>query len=487
MFWDIAKREILDSLMSLKFVLALLIASVLMVVGGLGFIRSDYNVRLNRYSDDVTHQMEGIRNNCGNLSTLATEGPGRLHKRPNPFEFCVSDREKWLPGNIDCSTHRSHGVGRKDFSYSWKSVWVISYHGDRPLKNPFIRDFMNIDWSFTIGVILSFVAIIFTFDSISGERERGTLPLLLSNSVPKSSVILGKFVSALITISIPLLIGVIINLLIVDFSGTASVSGLDLGRIGVILVVSLVYLSLFISLGILVSASFGRSPLSLITLLLVWAIFTIVIPNSLGVLSARLRRAPSINELSERHGALRENLKGRYPEEKLYASSPSESPPEIGALRLWADYLTDESSGYTDINNWFVDKQLRQVRFGRMIARVSPTALYNYALEAIAGIGFPRHVAFIEQVRNYRQVFIDFMRTADRADPGSYHIYPVKEGISQKTVDFESVPKFKENLSLGYSINRALVDIAFLGIGAVVAFMLAYLSFIRSGVTAIIV
>ena len=65
-----------------------------------------------------------------------------------------------------------------------------------------------------IGYVLSLIAILFTFDSISGERERGTLRLMLANSIPRHTVLLGKFLGALISISAPLTLAVLMNLLI---------------------------------------------------------------------------------------------------------------------------------------------------------------------------------------------------------------------------------------------------------------------------------
>ena len=41
--------------------------------------------------------------------------------------------------------------------------------------------------------MLSFLALVFTFDAISGEVERGTLRLTLSNSVARGTVLAGKF------------------------------------------------------------------------------------------------------------------------------------------------------------------------------------------------------------------------------------------------------------------------------------------------------
>ena len=64
-------------------------------------------------------------------------------------------------------------------------------------------NYIEIDWGVVTAVLLSFMGILFTFDSISGEQERGTLRLMLSNSVSRSAVICGKFLGAFFTIAMP--------------------------------------------------------------------------------------------------------------------------------------------------------------------------------------------------------------------------------------------------------------------------------------------
>ena len=65
-------------------------------------------------------------------------------------------------------------------------------------------DSTDVDWGNIISIVLSLVAILFTFDAISSEKEHGTLRLTLSNSISRGAVLVSKFLAALLTISIPL-------------------------------------------------------------------------------------------------------------------------------------------------------------------------------------------------------------------------------------------------------------------------------------------
>ena len=89
-----------------------------------------------------------------------------------------------------------------------------------PLKNKggSVVQRIKIDWVF-IGILMSFFAILFTFDAIAGERARGTLSLMMSNTVSRGQVLFGKYIGAFVTLMVPLLISILMNLLIIHFSG----------------------------------------------------------------------------------------------------------------------------------------------------------------------------------------------------------------------------------------------------------------------------
>ena len=51
-------------------------------------------------------------------------------------------------------------------------------------SNPVFSVFGALDLTFIVKIVLSLFAILFTYDAIVGEKERGTLKLTLSNRVP---------------------------------------------------------------------------------------------------------------------------------------------------------------------------------------------------------------------------------------------------------------------------------------------------------------
>ena len=207
----------------------------------------------------------------------------------------------------------------------------------------------------------------------------------------------------------------------------------------------------------------------------------VLIPNTMGALASSFQQVPSRSEVSRLKEAKLDEIHERYwKDSKLFQfGSPSDNPPNIEALRTWAGYLTERADTKSRFDDEHLDKQFAQVGFTQQITRLSPAAVYKYALESLAGTGFARHKRFIQQARRYRKLFVDFIKSEDSADNESYHVYLVKEGLSQKPVAFNSIPKFS-GLTLGITFKGALLDLMLLVSLSLLLFMAAVLAFLRS-------
>ena len=84
-----------------------------------------------------------------------------------------------------------------------KAFWRMTYPSATPNLKNIDPDATKIDWAFVIGYVLSLIALLFTFDSVAGEREHGTLRLMLANPIPRHTVLIGKFLGAFISVNIP--------------------------------------------------------------------------------------------------------------------------------------------------------------------------------------------------------------------------------------------------------------------------------------------
>ena len=89
--------------------------------------------------------------------------------------------------------------------------------------------------------------------------------------------------------------------------------------------------------------------------------------------------------------------------------------------------------------------------------RFRPSPLSSTSLKPLPERGFERHLQFLENVKSYAQQYRIFIADTDQADPESLHIFGIREGMSQKPVPLEAIPKFEDTLSFSKDFNTAAV------------------------------
>ena len=463
--WHIAKRELYDNLNSLRFALATALLLGLMLTNAAVYLHEQPK-RIQRYNTSISESLTDLTARADSLYTLAREGPGLLYKKPSSLHFCAEGGETFLPNVVGGAFLWSISGGLKGF-------WRLNYPSASPnLKN--IRpNVTKVDWVFIIGYVLSLIAILFTFDAVSGERELGTLRLMLANPIPRHTVLVGKFLGALISIGIPLTLAVLMNLLLISTSNAVQLGPDAWGRLGIIFFVAILYTSLFLALGLLISARVSRSAVSLVILLLIWVIFVVFVPSTLASIAGGFSSPMSTDELWQRRGELYAKRWERY---DAYFAERVERSKEI---QFKGEHVIAEAEEQERVNEEHLAQQIDQVKFARRTTRISPIAIAQHLIESFAGTGFERHLQFLENAKTHARQFREFVADTDRADLESLHFIGVREGMSQKPVSPEAIPKFEDTLSLSKDFNAAAVDLLLLTLFVIVLLSGAYLAFVR--------
>jgi len=470
MILKIVKKEVLESLVSLRFMLSVILVVSLFATSAFVFV-SSYRQQLQDYGERTNKNLSALREQTGHLYEVALHEQ-EIWRKPKPLGLCAEGFEESLPNYFKMNAFSMRAPEAKSRS------------------NFMLPPFNDIDWVFFIGTVLSFIALVLTYDAVSGEREAGTLRLMLAGPAPRDKVLVGKYVGTMLTLGIPLLLGMLVNLIIVRSYGIVAITPGDWLKIAAILLLSLAYLSVFVLLGLFVSSRAQHSVSSMVILLLVWVGLVILAPSS-GWLAARaFGKATSGAEMQERlHEAWREvweNVKaGKYGERarSLFddPNDPRNNPP---ARVRYREAFTDASNR---IGEEYFMQAAAQGRIGRQFTRVSPTVLYHCAAEAIAGTGIERSFNLYGQVKQYQASLMEYIRSKDQEDAESLHLLCEDrsmaekwKSISHQPVDFEAVPKFQErDLSLGKSLGRAVWDVGLLIAFNVVFFTASYVSFTR--------
>lgn len=486
MIFHIVVRELYDHLSSLRFALTTLLILILMIVNAVVYL-GEYKQRIDIYRGRTIGSQNRLQSRCETLYDLALRGPGHLYKKPSPLAFCADGGEKHLLNEVRGSTERRIRRWQNgDAFYEFTEIWALAYPPNVdilfiaeqvPSERSIMPNYIKIDWGFVTAVLLSFMGILFTFDSISGEQERGTLRLMLSNSISRNAVICGKFLGAFFTIAIPFLFGTIVSIFIIYLSGAVPFNSSHWVRLGLIVCVALIYTAIFIFLGILVSSRIRESSTSLAVLLLIWTVWVVLLPNALGSLGNRLHARPSAREFMAQARDSREDLQIRY--FARIKEPPRQETPATIATALGAEYVNKDAELRDRLHAGYLSAELRQIQTARSLTRISPAAIVQYAFEGLAGTGLSRHLDFISQTRQYAQQFRQFLIDTDRADPASPHAVGIPEGTSQKPVNFDAVPKFEDQHHFRSDFDAAIVDLLLLILFLLVLFVGTFLSFLR--------
>jgi ABC-type transport system involved in multi-copper enzyme maturation permease subunit len=305
------------------------------------------------------------------------------------------------------------------------------------------------DFLYVVRVVLSLIALLFGFDQISREREQGTLKLLLSGPVSRARVLLGKWIGNFLSLSVPFLLVTLLGVAVLLFDPDVRFTSDQLGRLGIILALALLYLAFFLSLGMLVSALTRRAATSVIVLLFAWALLVFVLPN-LGTLVARqFVSVPSVRALSEKREQTwtREVLLG------------------IGKGGNWADHMRTISRENDRMEEDYRLKFERLVRLSRNINRLSPAASLLDAATEIAGTGISEEIRLKGEVVRYKNAIIDEI-IADQAAGKREVRYPAFA--------------YRQRPVAEVFASGALFDLAWLAVFNVLVFALAYAGFVRT-------
>jgi ABC-2 type transport system permease protein len=128
-------------------------------------------------------------------------------------------------------------------------------------------------FTFFIGLFIPLIGIALGFDAINSERSGGTLSRLLAQPVYRDSVINGKFLSGIVTLTI--IIGT--TLLLVAGYGLRMIgvppTAEEIIRLFIYIVLTIIYGAFWMGLAILFSVVFRRVAASLLVSLAVWIFF----------------------------------------------------------------------------------------------------------------------------------------------------------------------------------------------------------------------
>jgi ABC-type transport system involved in multi-copper enzyme maturation permease subunit len=358
MILTIARKEILHNLQSLKF----LFVTILMLVtisASLFVMYRDYRLRVENYE-------------------ILRPGPKEpvAIVPPTPLSIFVRGLDE--------------NIGR---SYQITFGGQIQVGGKQQSVNTLFRLFTNPDMLFVVKAVISFCALLFAFDMITGEKESRTLGLSLSNSVGRTSVILGKWIGGFASFITPFVLMFLLGIIILQLSPNIAFTSEHMAKLGLIFLSSVLYLSFFFSLGMLISGLTQSSASSLVIALFAWALIVFVMPNLGNAVARQAVRLPSIQQLEMK----REHI-------WIQAVFKAIQAVKKGDKSYSFDQALDSIHGENDklIQDYRVHFNI-MVALSKNLTRLSPSASYTYFVSSIAGTGVQEERSVKDAVVSYRE------------------------------------------------------------------------------------
>lgn len=470
MLLHIIRKELLDQLLSLRFAIACGVCLLVFLLSSIVLTR-DYREAMSTFNmNKVMH-----RNELQQRTQVSSLFEGVTVDRPlNIMNTLVRGLSKELTESV-----RVQPGNRLDFPEGWE-------------QNPVLPLFPAVDFVFIVGIIMSLLALAFSYDAVSGEAESGVLKLLMSYSAPRDLVLLGKWIGGYLALIAPFVVSFVLALIVILLFPEVQPDIDSWLAILALFALALLYLAAIYSLGLFVSCRTRLASTSITVLLLVWVVLILAVPNMAPYAVGQFVSISSRDEIDREKQAKERELSDRY--QRIV----EEEKERLGTDDIWQDEgfkkrQQDMSEEFKDeiqkIEDSFLKQMNRQTRLSGIVARISPLTSFNLAAFDLAAAGIAQEEEYVEALKAFSGTWQEYSEEKQKAwreflerqrsEDGSVSI---NSGDMERfnNLDLSDAPRFEFSfMPIGDRLSVVYGDLLLLALWNVVFFMLAYLSFLR--------
>ena len=405
--WTLIKKESLENILTLRFVIGFLACNLLLGICTYALVQK-FNLEIDEARSSVS-EYENLMDDW----TVYSQVRPTIIRMPAALTVFGSGSE------ISWGTRLSINHTR-----------IPVFADDRETHTNLLGFFSGFDFTTVLQIFVSLLAMLFTFDAISGEKERGSLRMILSNDVGRAKVIAAKFVGAMLALAPVILSGFIISLMIFLSFGPVNLSSNDWIRLVVIIFITLLYGALYLAVGLLTSSLTHRSAVSLVVGMIIWIVWAMIIPHTVSFISVGFDFDKDLRELdrnisevaldyqqrerelvmpivqnsfhshmdSIREGRIRFRVLGERCIDRLVANLPR-----------FIDLRYEYASTMFSLENEVFQHRLNRIRLCRALRRISPSSVFTTTIRAFAGTDTSSYLHFLEDARRYRLELIRYI------------------------------------------------------------------------------
>jgi len=404
MIWTIAKKEFFEKILDFRVIISFVIALMLTVVVAF-VVGEDYKASKARYDQEV----------------VATENEYRSIRVFGEFS-----REVIFPPSPLSVFSKGSGLPAP-MSVTVSATKVPKFEPKIAASNVFLRIYDSLDLVTVFRILFALLVILLTFDSFSGEKESGTLRLVMSTSAGRLQLFFGKVLGAFLVVSAVNLATYALAMLGVQWVSGIAFAGVDYLRASLILCVTVLYMLVFASLGICASLLFRHSSTSLVVSLLVWFLTAIVQPNLNTFLATELFSVPRFKDvepaLVQREEEVDKEIerfeKERQPLNKTRTSYGSDTritdaeyevlESAIEKVYIRKKYIEAAEEGWRRYQQVYLEPLRRQAALNFILDLVSPAAQLKRSVPVLSCTDVDNYETFFEKARQYRSQCSEYL------------------------------------------------------------------------------
>jgi ABC-2 type transport system permease protein len=468
MFKLLLEKELREIVGTTKFAVTFGVCAVLILLAFYVGARN-YEVSRQEYEGAVTEnmrQMEGL-----------TEWTGidhRIFLPPQPLAALV--------------TGVSNDIGR---TINMATRGELRAEDSRFNEDPIFAVFRFLDLEFIFTIVLSLFAILFGYDAINGEKERGTLALSFANAVPRDQYILGKVIGSFVALVVPLLIPILIGCLMLPLLGVPMDAN-SWARLALVIAAGILYFGVFLTLSVFISALTQHSSSSFLLLLVVWIFAVLIIPRAAVLIAGRAVDVPSVDQIDYEKSKYQrqlftERMEGMndFMQQMRSTDDREQMMKEFQEFTArQEDEMQEKMKTLTEqLNEGRENKSAAQQRLALTLARVSPTASFSLAAADLASTSLALRNSYLEAAQNYQTEFAQFMQSKNADQRGfviSMRSTSPEEEEEPEPIDTRELPQFRyEPPPASEAFGSSLPDLAILLVFNLVFFAGAFVAFLR--------
>lgn len=478
MLGSLIEKELKAILLSPKFVAVFAVCSILIVLSIYIGIE-EYRASMDHY-EAVNAEVEQQMRDETEWQALRTS----VMRYPDPMQIFVSGI--------------NNDIGRQSPIYQ---VGVIKLYNSNYSENTIFAVFRSMDLMFIVQIVLSLFAILFTYDSISGERETGTLKLSFANPLPRSSYIIAKLIGSWLGLVIPLLIPLLLGIAMVLLYHIPMTT-IHWIQLSLLIGLSVLYFSFFVCIGVFLSSLTRETSISFLYLLVIWVSVVLIIPRAGVMVAGQFIPVPTAAEISSKltqkyreivddymvwQKERSDKLRASYEDPDLKDLSPEERQSRtkefydafIKEIREEQDRLSQKIAKYDAfLNEDWRNRKAEREKLGFALSRFSPASAFQLAAMDLAGTGMSLKTEYEDQMRSYSDLFNKF-RSKKVAEAGNT-AFSLLENDKPKPLDLSDVPKFEFiQADLNRVVQSTLIDIGIISIYILITLAGTCIAFVR--------